>query len=235
MAYGTKNIQVSGVTTGVTPVTVIPAPGSTNFVHRLVSLVVTNKDSKDAVVIVNVDDNGTSREARRETVLAGIASTGVLTFSGQITDTKVCEIGGKTYLWEAALANTDGHVDVGATQAASEANLTNAINLGAGGGTAYAAAMTAHPSVTAVDGSGIVTVTAIATGAAGDDITTSEDDGQTAWGASTLSGGVDAGSMEMTAPIILDGDDQTLQIVLGWDVIGTELDYVVSYVREQFQ
>ncbi len=226
-------IQASGVTTGTTAVTVVPAPSDSWFSHRLVSLVVSNRDSANALVIVNVDDNTTSREVRRETLLAGVSATGVLTFSGQITSTKVCVIGGKTYTWEAALSDVDGHVDVGATQAISEANLTNAINLGAGAGSAYATSTTAHPSVTAVDSGSTVVATALTAGAAGNVIATTEDDGQTAWGAVTLTGGVDSDELELTAPILFDATDQSLEIVLGWDVIGTELDYVVSYIKER--
>lgn len=224
-----RRFQVSGVTTGTTVVTVIAAP-ETGYVHRVESLVITNKDTLDGVVIVNVDDNGTSREIVRSSLNAGVAATGTLTFSGVALDGETLVIGGKTYTWETALANTDGHVDVGVNQAADEGNLAAAINLDSGGGTKYAASMTEHPSVNAADTGSTVVVTAIATGTAGNTIVTTEAMDNASWGSDALTGGEDPGSVTVTAPIILDSSTDTLQIVLGWPATTTEFDYVVSYL-----
>lgn len=223
-----RRFQASGVTTGTTAITVIAAP-ETGYVHQLESLVITNKDTVDGVVIVNVDDNGTSREAQRSSLNAGVAATGVLTFSGNAANTETVEIGGKTYTFQTSLTDVDGNIDVGVDQAASEDQLTAAINLAAGAGTKYATSTTAHPSVTAADTGSTVVVTAIATGAAGNFITSTETMGSGAWGAGVLSGGEDPGSVTLTAPIILESSTDTLQIVLGWPVITTEFDYVVSW------
>ena len=227
-----KKYQTSGVTTGTTAVTVIPVPSGTSFVYRLESLIITNKDTVDGVVIINVDDNSTSREVQRSSLNAGVAASGVLTFSGNAVDAESLLIGNKTYTWEAALSNVDGRIDVGVNQATSQANLTAAIDLGAGSGSAYAAAMTAHPSVDAADTGSTVVATAIATGSAGNAIVTTEAMTNGSWGAGTLTGGVDADSVAMLTPIILDDTDQSLQIVLGWPVITTEFDWVVTYTRE---
>lgn len=90
----------------------------------------------------------------------GIATTiafagGTLTSNGtDVADDATIDIGGKTYTFKAAYSNTDGHVTKGASAAATLANLQAAINLGAGAGTLYAAAMTKNayayaPTVTA--------------------------------------------------------------------------------------
>ncbi len=224
-----KRFQTSGVTTGTTAVTVIAAPESGNIV-RLESLVITNKDTVDGVVIVNVDDDGTSREIVRSSLNAGVAATGTLTFSGVAVDTETLVIGTKTYTWDADLSNVDGNIDVGVNQAGDESNLTAAINLGAGGGTAYATLMAAHPSVTAADTGSTVVVTAIANGAAGNAIPSTQSMANATWGATTLAGGEDPGSVTITAPIILASATDTLEIVLGWPVTTTEFDYVASWL-----
>ncbi len=228
MAATPTRTQANGVTTGTTAVTVIGAPDGSER-HVVQSIVVTNRDTKDAVVIIRVDDGGTKRELRRVTLQAGVAATATLTFSGVAVNTETLVIGGKTYTWEAALADVDGHIDVGVNQAADESNLTAAIDLGAGGGTAYAASMVEHPSVDAADVGSTVVITCIATGAAGNDIVTTEAMANAAWGGGTMSGGVDAESMEFTAPVILSTADQTIEIVLGYPVTTTECDYVASY------
>jgi hypothetical protein len=54
-------------------------------------------------------------------------------------------IGSKVYTFQTVLTSVDGNVFIGASLTATLANLLNAINLGAGSGTAYAAATTKAP------------------------------------------------------------------------------------------
>jgi hypothetical protein len=72
-------------------------------------------------------------------------SQAILTATGQPTNGATVKIGSKTYTFQTVLTNVDGNVFIGASLTASLANLLNALNLGAGGGTAYATAMTASP------------------------------------------------------------------------------------------
>lgn len=223
-------IQNHGVTTGLTPVTVVPAP-SNNIVHRLKSLVVTNKDSVDVLIIVQMADGATDRIVSQTSHNGGVAATGVLTFAGNAANNETVIIGGKTYTFKDTIAAVDGHVDVGAAQADSEDQLTAAINLAAGGGSKYASETTAG-ATTAVDGAGTVTVTAKSTGAAGNFIATTESMGSGSWGAGLMSGGEDPGRLLLEDDIVVDSSTKSLELVLGWPVVTTECDYVVTYSRE---
>ena len=108
-------------------------------------------------------------------------ATAVLTSSANYADGETVVIGllaggTKTYTFQSTLTDTDGHVHVGASEAASILNLHHAIN-GTGGtaGTDYAASTTAHPDVTATDnGTHALTITANEVGAAYNVITTPE-------------------------------------------------------------
>lgn len=123
----------------------------------------------------------------------GVKATGTLTLSANAANTETVVIGGKTYTFQDSLTNSDGNVKVGADAAGSISNLVAAITLGAGSGTAYAAAMTLHSTVTAAVGGGggtQATITAKAYGTAGNSIGTTETLGSGAFGAATLSGGV---------------------------------------------
>lgn len=125
-----------------------------------------------------------------------VAATGVLTSTANYADTDTAVIGllaggTKTYTFQTTLTNVDGHVKVGASEAASILNLHHAIN-GTGGtaGTDYAAATTAHPDVTASDnGTHALTITAKEQGAAYNAITTTETSATASWGAATMTGG----------------------------------------------
>lgn len=121
------------------------------------------------------------------------AATGTLTFTGQPANTETVVIDGKTYTFQTVLTNVDGNVLIGANLAASIANLTDAINLGAGAGTDYAAATTLNPDVTGTAGATTLVVTAKIAGTGGNAITTTETITNASWGGATLSGG-DAGS-----------------------------------------
>ena len=76
-------------------------------------------------------------------------AVGTLTFAGVGTDTQTVVIAAKTYTTQTSLTDSDGNVLIGADETATSANLVAAINLAAGSGTTYAAAMTLHPDVIA--------------------------------------------------------------------------------------
>jgi hypothetical protein len=72
-------------------------------------------------------------------------SQATLTATGQPTNGATVKIGSKVYTFQTVLTNVDGNVFIGASLTVSLANLLAALNLGAGSGTAYAAATTAAP------------------------------------------------------------------------------------------
>lgn len=120
-------------------------------------------------------------------------ATGTLTSSGNFTDTQTVTIGSKVYTFQTTLTNVDGNVLIGADRTASHANLKAAINLEAGAGTTYAAAMTIHPTVTATSANATTTVVkAKSAGTAGNSIASTETQSNASWGGATLSGGLDA-------------------------------------------
>lgn len=77
-----------------------------------------------------------------------------LTLNANAADTNTVTVGGKVYTFQGALTNVDGNVKVGASASASIDNLIAAINLDAGAGVTYAAAMVLNPGVTAYAGAG---------------------------------------------------------------------------------
>lgn len=122
----------------------------------------------------------------------GSKASGTLTLTDQPANNETVAIGGKTYTFQTVLTDVDGNVLIGGTTEASLDNLVNAINLGPGAGTTYAASTTAHPTVTAQDGAGLtVVVTANDEGTAGNAIATTDALGNGGWGGSFLTGGVD--------------------------------------------
>ncbi len=126
-----------------------------------------------------------------ETPVVAIAATGVLTLTGLPANTQTCVIDTKTYTFQTTLTDVNGNVKIGADAAATIANLVNAMKLGPGSGTAYAASMTLHPTVFGAEGTGdIMDATAKTPGTGGNSIVTTETMDNTDWGGATLSGGV---------------------------------------------
>lgn len=85
-------------------------------------------------------------------VAAGWTSTATkafirLRYTGQPANNDTVTLAGKVYTWQTVLTNVDGNVAIGASALVSYQNLAAAINLGAGAGTAYAAAMTVNASL----------------------------------------------------------------------------------------
>ncbi len=131
---------------------------------------------------------------------ANIPAGGILTLTGQPADTETVTLDAKTYTFQAALVNADGNVHISHVDASGTLdNLIAAIMLGAGSGTAYAAAMTLHPSVTAAAGAGdTMEVTAKTKGVTGNSIASTEGivvNGSFA--SDTLTGGIGSGRLFM--------------------------------------
>lgn len=122
------------------------------------------------------------------------AATGILTFTNQPANNETVTIGTKTYTFQTVLTNVDGNVLIGANTAASISNLAAAINLGAGSGTAYAAATTANTQVAATAGATTLTITALVGGTAANSIATTETITNASWGGATMSGGNTTGA-----------------------------------------
>ena len=127
---------------------------------------------------------------------SGTAAIGTATFSGKPANNDTVTINGKVYTFQSVLTNSDGNVLIAGNALGSMQNLMNAINLGPGAGTNYAAAMTKNPVVFAyqVQGNGgpqtpKMRVQAKGPGAWGNAITTTKVSVNTAWGGATLAGG----------------------------------------------
>lgn len=88
-------------------------------------------------------------------------ATGTLTLTANAGEGDTVTIDDVVYTFQAELTDVAGNVHIGADADGSIDNLIAAITAGAGGGTAYAASTTEHPTVTASAGTGdTMTVTA---------------------------------------------------------------------------
>lgn len=125
------------------------------------------------------------------TTPTSVKAIGYLSFTGNPANSDTVTIDAKVYTFQTTLTNVDGNVKIGATAKATIENLFNAINLSGGvPGTDYAAAMTAHPTVDAVDTSSTALMVRAKTGGtAGNSIATTEAGTSTSWAAATLAGG----------------------------------------------
>ena len=133
----------------------------------------------------------------------GIPATGTLTLTGTLkpSDGETVTVGGKVYTFQDILTDVDGNVATDIDADGSLDNLIEAIILGVGAGSKYAASMTINLQVTSAAGAGdTMDVTAKSqatppgsgTGAAGNSIATTQTLATGSWGAATLSGGVDS-------------------------------------------
>lgn len=130
-------------------------------------------------------------------------ATAVLTSDAtNVANAETVNVGGKVYTFQTALTNVDGNVLIGASAAASLANLTAAVTLAAGSGTTYAAATTANANVaTAVATSTTITFTAAEAtkpGTAGNSLVSTETSAHLSYGAATFTGGKDAATANPT-------------------------------------
>ena len=122
-------------------------------------------------------------------VPASVQATGTLTGTVNFANTETVTTGTKTYTFQTVLTNVDGNVLIGIDLATSLANLSAAINLGAGSGTVYAAATTANGFVSSTSGATTLVATALLGGTVGNVIATTEGAANASWGAATLLGG----------------------------------------------
>lgn len=126
-------------------------------------------------------------------------AVGTLTLVGTPSDGSQVVLGAKTYTLQTALTNIDGNVLIGGSSAVAIVNLFNAITLGAGAGTTYAAATTAHPTASAVAPSGLtMQAYALAGGTAGNALATTTTISGASWSSTTLLGGVAAAAKTAT-------------------------------------
>ena len=118
-------------------------------------------------------------------------ATGTLTGDTVIATDEV-EVAGMAYVFQAAAPTAYGQVQIGEDDDESMANLADAIN-------AYEASISrGGAQVVATVDAKVVTVTAVAQGAAGNALTlTSEDATITASGSGTLAGGTDTGGIKV--------------------------------------
>jgi hypothetical protein len=107
---------------------------------------------------------------------AAVAAQGMLTVDTNPINGDTMTIGGKAYTFQSALTNADGNIAIGASLAATQANIVGAINLTGTAGTDYAASMTLHPTVAAdpAFAANNLVLTAKTPGAAGNSIPTTE-------------------------------------------------------------
>lgn len=153
----------------------------------------------------------------------GVKASQVVTFGSNTLDGLTITIGAKTYTFQDTLTNVDGNVDVGANAEGSIDNLVAAINLAAGAGTAYAAATTAHPTVSAVKASAsTMRVTALAAGTAGNAIAVSETGSVMTWTGNNLAGGINASGA--TGILVEHTDAGTTGVLQLRNVVGTFTD-----------
>jgi hypothetical protein len=124
---------------------------------------------------------------------ADVAATGVLTLTGLPLNTETVTLDTKAYIFQDTLTDVDGNVKIGSDESESLDNFIAAITGGAGSGTAYAASMTTHTSVTAAAGVGdTMGVTALAVGSAGNAIASTHTLTNGSFAAGTLVGGADS-------------------------------------------
>lgn len=146
----------------------------------------------------------------------------VLTFSGVGTANDTITIGGVVYTLKATVTTTANEVLIGASAAATAANLTAAINGAAGGGTTYGSLTAPHPSVYATVSGADVTVSAREPGLAGNSIAIAESGTGTAWagGATALSGGTGgAAAIGIVTQAVASGASTTMTVPVwysGW-------------------
>lgn len=125
------------------------------------------------------------------TLGGGTAATGTITLGANPTDGDTVTIGAKTYRFKNTTAQAND-VKIGASATATGVNLDKAIQAdGTGDGTDYHTGTTANASVTATNATGVVTLTAIESGTAGNSIALSATftSGSNLVSGSTLSGG----------------------------------------------
>jgi hypothetical protein len=135
----------------------------------------------DDIKVTPVDMSAYANVVRVRFTSEAVSAWAFLEATGTFSNTETITVA-KTYTLQTVLTNTDGNVLIGASAAATLANLVAAITLGAGAGTTYAAATTANPSVTAsVQSATLMRVRALTAGAGGNAIACTETAANAAW------------------------------------------------------
>ncbi len=126
---------------------------------------------------------------------APVAATQTLTLVAAPTDGDTVTVGGKTYTFQDTLTNVANNVKNNVSAGVALDNLIAAINRDPGDGTLYATATVQNTQVSAAADTGdTMVVTARRPGYAGNSIATTEDftNAGNVWGATTLTGGLEA-------------------------------------------
>lgn len=133
------------------------------------------------------------------TPAAAVAATGTITNSVSFSDGEQILIGSSNnpsvYTMRTALSSPSikNEVLIGANVAASLTNLKAAVNGSAGSGTTYSTGTVAHIEVTATTLTGTtLVISATSLGVAGNSIATTTTAASATWGATTLTGGLQA-------------------------------------------
>jgi hypothetical protein len=176
-------------------------------------------------VTIGPYDSGTNPVEVTWSVGSGTPAAQVLTFSGEPSDGDTVTIGGKVYTFKTVLANTDGYVAIGGSEAQAITNLKQAVNLGTGAGAQYATATTAQPNGLVATSTGTtLTVTAPRPGASYNSIAVSKTSTACSWGAGTLAGGASIASntdvVEYLLTCTTPGASGTAQITVTSDTAG---------------
>lgn len=126
---------------------------------------------------------------------AAVAANAALTFAGTGAADDTITIDNVVYTLKASVSAAN-EVLIGASATATAENLVAAINAAAGAGTAYGSGTDAHPTVTAANAAGVVTVTARNVGVNGNEIGFAESSADASWAGSSLSGGRDQAGVQ---------------------------------------
>lgn len=162
--------------------------GSSTTIHANVSAA-----NVGAVVTVTAKAVGTAANAYATTTTSAAASWGAATMTGGAAGDQYV-IGSRTYNLVSVLSSPTAANEIllGASAAATAANLTAAINAEAGIGGIYSVGTTIHPQVSAALVGSVVNLTAKTAGAAANSFATTETSSAASFAAATLLGGADA-------------------------------------------
>jgi hypothetical protein len=126
------------------------------------------------------------------TVSGAVRASGTITVgAGNAANGDTVTVGGVVYTFRTTLVSggAANEVLIGGNVSASAQNLVAAINAGAGAGTNYGTGTIKHPSVTATNSGGVVTVTAVSYGTIGNSITLAAAGANLSVSGATLTGG----------------------------------------------
>lgn len=144
---------------------------------------------------VSIEDADTYFSNRGETLWTEPSATVGLTFDTQPTDGDTFTLDSKTYTMETSLSDVDGNIFIGASLAATQQNILDAVNLTGDAGTQYASTMTLHPTISAGTSwtSDVLTLTSKASGFGGNSYASTETftADTNVFGSLTLLGGLD--------------------------------------------